>query len=149
VRDHGQITGARIAAVNVAVAPAHRAERGTQVGPRGVQNRFAKSQPARGIADQRRKNIVFSQAHARRRAQGLLAATQKNAAVDFAGAVKRGKLVVQQPRPQHEAESGQMRLADGIGYFSPRLGNGLQHGASLSRRALASNDSFSGRFEIL
>jgi hypothetical protein len=62
--------------------------------------------------------------------------------MDFAGAVKRGKFVVQQPRPQHAAEGGEVGLADGLGSPGAKLVDGLQHGESLSFKAKASNDSF-------
>ena len=57
------------------------------------------------------KTSPFLQRDADGGAQGFLAAAEKNAAVDFAGAVKRGEFVVQQPRPQHEAIRGEVRVA--------------------------------------
>jgi hypothetical protein len=71
-------------------------------------------------------------------AQSFLPATEENAALDFAGTVKRGIFIVQQPRPQHEAVGGKLRPADGAG-----IGDGLQHGKSLSPTTQASNKSFS------
>ena len=106
--DHRQIAFARPAAMDIAVAPAHRAERGAEVVAHGVNDGFAKSQAAGAVADERGKNIGFFERHADGGAQGFLAAAEKNAAVDFAGAVKRGEFVIQQPRPQHEAESGEL-----------------------------------------
>jgi len=64
--------------------------------------------------------------------------------VDFPGAIKRGELVIQQPRPQHVSKSGQVGLAQHFGCAGAGLGNNLQHGPSLSRRRHASNDSFTG-----
>ena len=98
--DHRQITFPRLAAMDVAVAAAHRAERRAEIGAHGVQNGFAKRQPPGGVADERRKDVAFFQRDADRRAQGFLAASEKDAAVDFAGAVKRGEFVV-----QHRASS--------------------------------------------
>ena len=115
VADHRQITFARMAAMDVAITSAHRSKRGAEIVADGVNNRFAKSQPPGGVADERGEHVGFFEGNAEGGAQGFLPATEKNAAVNLAGAVKRGKFVVQQPRPHHEAESGEVRLTDGIG----------------------------------
>jgi hypothetical protein len=70
-------------------------------------------------------------------AQGFLAAAEKDAAMDFAGAIERGEFVIQQPRPQHETVGGQLRPAGGAG-----LGDRLQHGKSLSPPAQTGNKTF-------
>jgi hypothetical protein len=49
--------------MDVAIAPAHRAERGAQVSAHGVQKRFAKRQPTGGVTDERRKDIARPQRH--------------------------------------------------------------------------------------
>jgi hypothetical protein len=137
VADHRQITFLWPTAMNVAVAPAHRAERRAEISANGVNDGFAKSQSAGGIADEWRKHISFIEVNADGGAQGFLTATEENAAVDFAGAVKRGEFVIQQPRPQHEAVGDPLRLAN-----CARLGDSLQHGGSLSPPTQTSNNSF-------
>ena len=108
--DHRQITLPRPAAMDIAVAPAHRAERGTQIRPHGVNDRFAEREPSGGVADERREHVAFFQGQTDGNAQGLLAAAEKNAAVDFPGAVKRGELVVQHARQQHDSGRRQGRF---------------------------------------
>ena len=99
--EHRQITFARPAAVDIAIAAAHGAERRAEVGARRVRHRFAKREPAGGIADQRGKDIGFLERQANGHAQGFLPAAEEDAAVDFPGPIKRGELVIQQPRAQH------------------------------------------------
>jgi hypothetical protein len=48
--------------------------------------------------------------------------------MDFAGAEKRRHFFIQQPRPQHAAECGPVRLTNGISGFNATLGDSLQHG---------------------
>ena len=92
--DHRQITFLRTTAVDIAIAPAHRAERRAEISADGVNDGFAKRKATSGVADERREHIGFIEVDADGRAQGFLTATEKNAAVDFAGAVERGKFVV-------------------------------------------------------
>ena len=89
--------------MDIAVATAHRAEGRAEVGADAVENRFAKGQPARLIADERGENVAFAQRHADRDAQRLLAATEKDAAVDFARAIEAGEFVIQHTGKQHDA----------------------------------------------
>jgi len=89
-------------------------------------------------------SVAFLQRQAERGAQGLLAATEENAAVNFPGAVKRGKFVVQQSRPQHETAGGQILFRSrplGRAGFEHRL----QHEASLSPARGAGNVSLKTR----
>ena len=123
--------------MDIAVASAHRAERGAEISADGVDYAFAKSQSAGGVADEWREDVGFIEMNADGGAQSFLTATEENAAVDFAGAVKRGEFVIQQPRPQHKAVSDPLRLAN-----RARPGDSLQHGKSLSPTAQASNKSF-------
>jgi hypothetical protein len=130
--------------MHVAVPPAHRAKRGTEISADGVNDRFAKRHPASGIANEWREDVSFVEVNADGRAQGFLTPPEKNAAVDFTGAIKRGEFVVQQPRPQHEAVGRPLRLAN-----AASLGDSLQHGQSLSLTAQASNKSFRDEIIIL
>jgi hypothetical protein len=61
VADHRQQPGLRAAAVDVAVAPAHGAERGAEVGADGVNHRFAEREPAGTVADERGEHVGFFQ----------------------------------------------------------------------------------------
>ena len=106
--DHRQQAFAGPAAMHVAVAPAHRAESGAEISADGIQHRFAESQAAGAVADQRRKNIPFAQRHAQGDAQRLLAAAKKNAALNFSRAVKAGHFVIQHPRKEHQTKSLQI-----------------------------------------
>ena len=101
--DHGQETFAGVAAVDIAIAPAHGAEGGAHVIAHGIHDGFAKGQAAGGIADERGKDVRVPERNPDGRAQGFLAAAEKDAAVNLAGAVKRGKLVIEQAGAQHEA----------------------------------------------
>jgi hypothetical protein len=60
--------------------------------------------------------------------------------MDFAGAVKRGKLVVQKSRAQHEPVGGEMRFSDHT--RRAIFERGSQHEQSLSVEARTSNVSF-------
>ena len=143
MRNHRQTTFLRLAAMDVAVAPAHRAERRAHISPHGVQNGFSKSQPSRRVADERREHIGFFQGNSDCGAQGFLPASEKNPAVDFSGALERGELVVQQSREQHETIRGEMDFAR-RGNVAGRFGveHRLQHGEILSPKPRASNVSF-------
>ena len=124
--------------MNIAVAAAHRAKRGTHIGSHSVNDRFAKSEPACGIADKRREDVGFFQRHADGAAQGFLAASEKNSTVDFSSAVKRGKLVVQHTRQQHEAEGCEAGLARRCRRLRPAgFMNRLKHHRILSAKSRA------------
>ena len=141
--DHGQITFPGFAAVHVAVAAAHRSQRRAEIGAGGVPDGLAEGQPPRRIADQRREHVALLQRDAGRRAQGFLAASEEDAAVDSAGTPKRREFVIQQPRQQHEAVGDQIRFTEQSRVFRrARLEHRLQHGPILSPKLRASNVSF-------
>jgi len=77
--------------MDIAVTTAHRAKHGTQIRPHSVNHRFAKRQPSGRVADQRREHVALFQRQTYGNAQGFLPAADKNAAMDFPGAVKRGE----------------------------------------------------------
>ena len=141
--DHRQITLLRPAPVDIAVATAHRAERRAEIRARGVEHGFTERQPPRRVTDQRREDVALFEGQTGRDAQRLLSASEKNAAMDFPGAVKRGELVVQQARQQHEAIRGQMCVApSGSIAHRFRVEHRLQHGGILSSPSRGSNVSF-------
>jgi len=86
-----------------AIAPAHRPQTRTQIGAHGIQQRFAESQPASRIPDERRKNVPLAQGQPDGCAQGLLAASEEDAAMDFAHAIKAGEFVIQDAGQEHDA----------------------------------------------
>ena len=87
--------------MNVAVASAHRAEPGSEVGSDCVENRLAESQSSRHVPDERGINIPFAQIQAASGAESLLPSPQINAADDPTGPVEAGKLILHQPSPEH------------------------------------------------
>ena len=148
--DHRQITFLGPAAVNVAVASTHRAEHGTQIRSHGVNHRLAKRQPSGRVADQRCEHVGLFQRQTDGNAQGFLTAANKNAAMNFAGAVEAGAFVIQHARQQHEAIRGEVRVAK-RGRVTHEVGveHRLEHGGSLSPPGRASNVSFqTGLFYI-
>src|ERR1041385_8182074 len=96
--------------MNVSVSPAHRAERRAEIRSHSVENGFAESQPSGAVPNQWREHIAFAEGNSNGNTQCPLPATEKNTAVNFAGAIKTGELVVQHPRQQHEAESSQAQV---------------------------------------
>ena len=144
--DHRQITFLWPAAMNVAVAATHRAEHGTQIRPQGVNHRFAKRQPSGRVADQWCEHVALFQRQTDGNAQGFLPAADKNAAMNFAGAVEAGAFIVQHARQQHEAIRGEVRVAKrGRVTHGVSVEHRLEHGGSLSPPARASNVSFQTR----
>jgi hypothetical protein len=59
------------------------------------------SRPA--VANQRGKDVAFAQRQPHRNAQRLLAASEKDAAMDFAHAIEAREFLVQDARQQHQA----------------------------------------------
>src|SRR5262245_18925528 len=103
MRDHGKLTVLGTTAMDVAVAPAHRTGRRTEECARGVKDCFAEGQASRHIADQRRKDISFTQSDTDGNTQRLLPASEEYAAHDFPRAIQAGELVVEGPSQKHEA----------------------------------------------
>ena len=75
--------------MDIAIPPAHRPLGRTQARLERFGDGFPERQPARGIPDQGRKHVRFSQGQTDRHAQGFLPAAKKNPAMNFSGAVKR------------------------------------------------------------
>jgi hypothetical protein len=128
--------------MHIAFTPAHRAVDRTEVGADGVQHGFTERKPAGRVTDKGGKHIAFPERNTDGRAQGFLTATKEHPAMDFAGAVKRGKLFVQQPRAQHETVRDQMPIASVFLLLRLRVGGGLQHEGILTRAGNRGNDSF-------
>ena len=83
--------------MHVAIPPAHRTERGAEIRAHRVEHRFAESQAAGAVADERGKNISLAQGQPQRDAEGFLAASEKDSALNFASPVKAGHFIVQHP----------------------------------------------------
>ena len=105
--DHGHETFFRAPAMHVAVATAHRAESRSHIGAGAIEERFSKGQPPGLIANERRKNVSFSQRHAGGGAQRFLALAQKHAPGDLPASVERGNLLFCDPCEKHPAVGGQ------------------------------------------
>ena len=58
--DHGELAVAWLAAMNVAIASAHRSAARTKIGARDIDQRFAKSGAAGLIANERREDVALS-----------------------------------------------------------------------------------------
>src|SRR5439155_22565547 len=109
--DHGQVAFAGPATMDVTVAPAHRTLDGSKISARGIEDRFPESKPASLIANERGKDIAFAESDSYRDAEGLLAASDENPAVDFACAVKGGEFFVENTAKDHQAECLNVFLA--------------------------------------
>src|SRR5688500_8770606 len=93
--DHWQVTFAQFPAMNLSVAAAHGTDRRTKTSANGFEGSFAESQASGAVANQRRKLITFAEGYAGRDADGLLAASQIDAAArDLAGAIKTSQFVI-------------------------------------------------------
>jgi len=91
VGNHRRHSFQRSAAMDVAVATAHRAEGGTQISAGAVEQGFAECAAAGLVADEWGENIgAANQGGAERCANGFLAASEINATDDFAGFVEAG-----------------------------------------------------------
>ena len=85
--DHGEITVLWIAPMDVSLASPHDAEGRTKISPDGLNDRLAKSNASGGVTDEWCEDIPFAKAVPARGTQGLLASTQKNAAMNFSSPV--------------------------------------------------------------
>src|SRR5437773_11523877 len=102
--DHGKESLPGTAAMDVAIASAHRSQGRSEIGANRVQDRFAESQPAGLVANKGSEDVSFAQRKADGHAQRLLSASEKNAAMNLAGAVEANELIVQRPCQQHPAK---------------------------------------------
>src|ERR1041385_756973 len=109
--NHWHEAFARAAPMNIPVAAAHWAKGRAKVSADGIEDRLTKSQPARTIANQRRKDIAPSQCHSSGGAKGLLASAKKNPSVNFAHAIKAREFIIQNSRQKHQAIRFEVRTA--------------------------------------
>jgi hypothetical protein len=89
--------------VDIAVATTHGAKGGAEIGADGIEDRLAESEAPGTVANQGRKNVAFAQGKANGDAESLLAAAKKDAAMDFAHAVKAGEFIVENAGQEHDA----------------------------------------------
>ena len=89
--------------MDVAVAGPHRSQRRPEISAHGVQHRFAEGKATGAVANKRRKDVALAQSQSGGDAQGFLAASEKNAAVNFAHAIKTGEFVIEDAREQHQS----------------------------------------------
>src|SRR4029450_7348765 len=90
--------------MHVPIPPTHRTGSGAQIRPRCLKYRLSERQPPGGVSDERREDISPPERLAQRYAQCLLSTAQKNPAMDFASAIKTGKLFIQDTGLEHQAE---------------------------------------------
>jgi hypothetical protein len=101
VADHGVVAFTRTAAVNIAVAAAHRAELRTKIGAEGVEHGVAKSEAPGLVPDERSKNVALAEMDACGGAEGFLAAAKKDPAFDHSGAIEACEFFLQHSREKH------------------------------------------------
>src|SRR5260370_29727043 len=120
--DHRELTFARLSAMNVAVAPAHRALSRAKISARNIDDRLSKRGAPGLIANQRRKDIAFLQKQSASDADRFLAFTDVNPAGDLAAAIKADQFLLECAREQHPAkrleESLMRRRFLSRGFFS-------------------------------
>src|SRR5713226_3213798 len=102
--DHGELTVARLATMNVAIAPAHWSLPRAKISTRNIDNRFAKRRTAGLIANQGRKDVAFLQKHSATDADRFLTFADVNAAGDLTAAIKTDQLFLERARKQHPAK---------------------------------------------
>src|SRR5207247_99661 len=91
-------------AMNIPVAPAHRAQARTKISARHIEERFTESRAPGLIANERREDIVLLQEDAASHAHRFLAFAEVNAAGNQAAPVKARELIFKNPRLEHDAE---------------------------------------------
>ena len=137
VRDHRVVALARLAAVNVALAPAHRPETRADNCAGGIEQRLAECETPRGITDERSVNVALAKRGGERRAQSLLAFAEKHAADDLSATVKAREFLLENTREEHPAEGSQVAFTPRVSLrFHARKITGLQHPARIGSRAL-------------
>jgi len=88
--DHGELTSLEPTAMDVSVAPAHRALTRAEIGARHIQEWLARGRAPGLIANERSKDIVLLQKHPAGRPHRFLSAPDIDAASDQSAAVKAG-----------------------------------------------------------
>ena len=109
--DHRVVALARAAAVDIALAPAHRPEARAQIGAGASSSVSPKAKRPGLIADERGEDVPFAQRHPDGDAQRFLAFAQKDAAGDLPAAIKAGEFFFDDTRQQHPAVGTQIAFA--------------------------------------
>src|ERR1700720_2757496 len=99
--DHGQLAIARLATMNISVAPAHWALARSEIGARNIDNRLAKRGTTGLIANQGRKDVPLLQKHSTGDTDRFLAFANVNAAGNLATAIKTDQFFLECAREQH------------------------------------------------
>src|SRR6266571_40755 len=102
--NHGKFVLARMAAVNVAVASAHRAEARAEIRARYVEQRFAKCGSSGLVANQWREDVAFLQKQTASRAHRFLTLANVNATGDQTAAIEADEFFFKRARQQHPAK---------------------------------------------
>jgi hypothetical protein len=91
--------------MHISIPAAHRAEARTEAGSKRFDNRFAKSQTSRSVADKRRENVSLLQRETNGDAQSFLSFTKINTASrDFSGAVQTAELLIEGASEEHQTK---------------------------------------------
>ena len=101
--DHGIITLARPAPVDIPVPSTHRTKLRSEVGSQRIKNRIPKSHPSGLIPDQRSKDVAFPKVQSDRDAQGFLAPSEKHATFNHSSPIEAGQLLLQHAGEEHHA----------------------------------------------
>src|SRR6266567_3162469 len=110
--DHGQLTIAWTAPVNVAVASSHRSGSRTKICACNIDQRFAKSRAAGLVANEGREDVPFLQKNSASDADCFLAFADVNTTGDPATAIHAGEFLFECPRQQHPAKSLEIFFVD-------------------------------------
>ena len=132
--NHRRHARERSPAVDIAVASAHRSQRGSQVGAGAINQRLAKCRAASLIADERAKHVrALNQGGSQRGAHRFLTTPEVNTADDFACFVQAGELIFQDPCQQHRLKCGAEKCPVERKFFGGgwRIQSG--HGRSIKR----------------
>jgi hypothetical protein len=113
--DHRDVTIARPSAMDIAIAPAHRAQRGAEVSARGIKQGFTESEAPRLVPNQWRKHIALAKRNGNGDAERLLSAANEDSAMDFPRAIKSSELLIQGASQQHPTKGTDIFLARDCG----------------------------------
>src|SRR6266705_6004933 len=102
--DHGELAFARLAAMDVAVASAHRTLSRTKIRTRNIDKRLTEGRVSGLIANKRRKDVAFLEKQSARDTDSLLATPDVNAAANQPAAIKTCEFVFERSRQQHPAK---------------------------------------------
>src|SRR5215470_9557927 len=102
--DHCEFVLPRMAPVNIAVTPSHRAETRAEIRARHIEQWLTEGGSPGLIANQWREDIALLQKQAASYTDSLLTLADVDAARDHSAAIKTDQLFFQRARQQHPAK---------------------------------------------